>query len=62
MRESPGIGSFAAAVFVPPLAVHFRCGPGRDFWIACALTLLGWLPGIGFALWALLRRESVPAA
>lgn len=39
-----------AAVLLPPLALYRVAGPGRDFWIACGLTVLGYLPGVAFAL------------
>lgn len=39
-----------AAVLLPPLALYRAAGPGRDFWIACGLTVLGYLPGVAFAL------------
>ena len=38
------------AILLPPLGVYWVAGPGRDFWIACGLTLLGFLPGLAFAL------------
>ena len=38
------------AILLPPLGVHWVAGPGRDFWIACLLTVLGFLPGVAFAL------------
>lgn len=58
-------GPIVAAVLLPPLGVYLARGPGRDFWIATGLTVLGFLPGIGFALWSVLRdspaRFSEPA-
>ncbi len=39
-----------AAALLPPLGVFRAFGPGRDFAIACAMTLAGYLPGVGFAL------------
>ena len=40
----------AALAVLPPLALYRVAGPGRDFWIACGLTALGYLPGVAFAL------------
>ena len=57
-------GQIAAAVLLPPLGVYLARGAGRDFLIACGLTVLGFLPGMAFALWAVLqpaRAEPVPA-
>lgn len=56
MRARPG--QVAAAVLLPPLGVYLARGGGRDFAIACALTLLGFLPGVVFALWSVLRGDS----
>jgi uncharacterized membrane protein YqaE (UPF0057 family) len=60
MAASPG--RIAAAALLPPLGVYLHRGPGRDFLIACGLTVLGFLPGVAFALWTVLRGEAaVPA-
>jgi uncharacterized membrane protein YqaE (UPF0057 family) len=53
MPASPG--RIAAAALLPPLGVYWARGPGRDFLIACGLTVLGFLPGMGFALWTVLH-------
>jgi uncharacterized membrane protein YqaE (UPF0057 family) len=56
-------GRIAAAVLLPPLGVYLARGPGRDFLIACGLTVLGFLPGVAFALWTVVRdARRVPAA
>lgn len=47
-------GQVAAAVLVPPLGVYLARGIGRDFWIAMALTLIAFVPGMIFALWCVL--------
>jgi uncharacterized membrane protein YqaE (UPF0057 family) len=54
-------GRIVAAVLLPPLGVYLARGPGRDFLIACGLTVLGFLPGVAFALWTVLREERRPA-
>jgi uncharacterized membrane protein YqaE (UPF0057 family) len=59
MSASPG--QIVAAILLPPLGAYLARGAGRDFWIACGLTLLGWLPGAAFALWSVLRGEAVAA-
>jgi uncharacterized membrane protein YqaE (UPF0057 family) len=51
---SPPAGTIVAAVLLPPLGVYLAEGPGRDFLIACILTVLAFVPGIVFALWAVL--------
>ena len=57
--RSPAL--IAAAILLPPLAIFLAEGVSRDFWIAFALTCLGYLPGVAFALYTILNR-SVPAA
>lgn len=54
-------GPIVAATLLPPLGTYLARGAGRDFWIATGLTVLGFLPGVGFALWSVLRDSSVPA-
>jgi len=57
MNASPG--RIAAAALLPPLGVYLARGPGREFLIACGLTLLGFLPGAGYSLWVVLRGDSI---
>ncbi|MHA6718159.1 YqaE/Pmp3 family membrane protein [Sphingomonas sp. RS6] len=57
----PAPGRIAAAALLPPLGVHLDRGPGRAFGIACGLTLLGYLPGAGYALWLLFHPDAGPA-
>ena len=45
-----GAGAVAAAALLPPLGVHLAGRPPRDFWVASGLTLLGFVPGMVFAL------------
>jgi uncharacterized membrane protein YqaE (UPF0057 family) len=55
-------GPLVAAVFLPPLGTYLARGAGRDFWIACGLTVLGFLPGVAFALWSVLRDSDAKPA
>jgi uncharacterized membrane protein YqaE (UPF0057 family) len=59
VRARPG--QVAAGALLPPLGVYLGRGPGRDFWIASGLTLLGFVPGAAFALYTLLLREPARA-
>ena len=43
------------AILLPPLAVFLVDGIGNLFWIDLILTILGWLPGVIFALWVILK-------
>jgi len=59
MSASPG--QIVAAILLPPLGVYLARGAQRDFLIACGLTLLGWVPGVAFALWTVLKGDSIVA-
>lgn len=48
------------AFFVPPLAVYLQEGLSRRHWIAVLLTMLGIIPGILFAIYAVFEYESRP--
>jgi uncharacterized membrane protein YqaE (UPF0057 family) len=61
MAPRPGTGTIVAAILLPPLGVFLARGLGREFWIGAALTLVGWLPGVIFALVTILRpRDGEP--
>jgi uncharacterized membrane protein YqaE (UPF0057 family) len=56
-------GRIVAAVLLPPLGTYLARGSGREFLIACGLTMIGFLPGVAYALWTVLSKErQVPAA
>ncbi|RYE00815.1 MAG: YqaE/Pmp3 family membrane protein [Sphingomonadales bacterium] len=55
-------GHIVAAALLPPLGVYLHRGPGRDFLIACGLTVLAFAPGAAFALWTVLRSDAAGAA
>ena len=61
--ETTGVrpGAIVAAILLPPLGVFLDRGIGPAFWIAAALTLLFFVPGILFALFAILRPRLRPA-
>ena len=51
-----------AALFLPPLGVFLVRGLTGAFWISVLLTLLGFVPGLAFALYTVLTdRSTVPA-
>ena len=56
------VGRIVAAVLLPPLGAYLARGAGRDFLITCGLTVLGFMPGVGYALWTVLRDERQMAA
>ena len=56
----PAPGHVVAAALLPPLGVYLARGGGQPFLIACGLTLLGFAPGVAYALWTVLR-EPAPA-
>ena len=39
------------ALFLPPIAVYLKCGPGKNLIINILLCLLFYVPGIIHALW-----------
>ncbi|CAL4913942.1 unnamed protein product [Urochloa decumbens] len=41
------------AIFLPPVGVFLRYGCGVEFWIDLLLTILGYIPGIIYALYVL---------
>ncbi|XVE99380.1 hypothetical protein REPUB_Repub03eG0193100 [Reevesia pubescens] len=41
------------AILLPPVGVFLRHGCGGEFWIDLLLTLLGYIPGIIYAIYVL---------
>ncbi len=56
----PGAAAIVAALLLPPLGVFIAHGLGLSFWIAVALTCLGFVPGVMFALLTVLKPEMAP--
>ena len=54
-------GRIGAAVLPPPLGSYLATGPAREFLLACLLTVLGFVPGMLFALYLALRPTSALA-
>lgn len=48
------------AFLLPPLAIFLLEGASRRYWLCCALTACGLVPGILYALVALYRHEARP--
>lgn len=48
-------GAVVAAVLLPPLGIFLARGLGPEFWTGAVLTLVGWVPGVIFALLVLFR-------
>ena len=59
MRHSPA--TIAAAALLPPLGAFWVRGVGRDFWITTGLTLLGFIPGMAYALHLALLSDEASA-
>jgi len=51
----PGVGALVAAVLLPPLGIFLVRGLSPAFWIGTLLTLVGWVPGVVFALVTVLQ-------
>jgi uncharacterized membrane protein YqaE (UPF0057 family) len=60
MTKRPGILTFVAAILLPPLGVYLDRGLAPAFWIAVALTLIGYVPGAIFALIVLIAPDILP--
>ena len=50
-------GALVAALLLPPLGVRLAGASARAFWATCALTLLGFVPGVVFAVWTAARAS-----
>ena len=46
------------AVILPPLAVFLKRGAGTELVIGVVLWLLGWIPGVLYALYIVLNDET----
>ncbi len=51
-------GLIVAALLLPPLAIFLAEGVTRNFWITFGLTCLGYLPGVAFTFYTLLKRPA----
>lgn len=52
MTHGARAGALVAALLLPPLGVRLAGASRRAFWTTCALTLLGFVPGVVFAMGA----------
>ncbi|CAK9859184.1 unnamed protein product [Sphagnum jensenii] len=53
MGKGGGLGTcvdILIAILLPPLGVFFKYGCRMEFWICLLLTILGYIPGIIYAL------------
>ncbi|WP_246152499.1 YqaE/Pmp3 family membrane protein [Sphingomonas montanisoli] len=57
---SPGIVTLIAAILLPPLGIFLDRGITPAFWLGVVLTIIGWLPGVLFAVLLLLIPERIP--
>lgn len=48
------------AFVVPPFGLYMQEGLSRRFWIAALLTMLGFLPGMLYAVFTIFQHESQP--
>lgn len=46
------------AILLPPLGVLVQEGLNANFWISVLLTILGYIPGIIFALYIILKKPA----
>ena len=50
---------FLLAVLIPPVGVFMAFGVGSTLFINIGLTLLGGIPGIIHAVWAIAKQDQV---
>jgi uncharacterized membrane protein YqaE (UPF0057 family) len=43
------------AIILPPLGVFFKYGFEMEFWLCLLLTILGYIPGIVYAIYVIVR-------
>ncbi|MCO5589511.1 hypothetical protein L7F22_043479 [Adiantum nelumboides] len=48
------------AIILPPVGVFLRFGCQIEFWICLFFTVLGYLPGVIYALYVLLYTPPLP--
>ncbi|MDB5718168.1 MAG: hypothetical protein JWM38_1595 [Sphingomonas bacterium] len=59
--RSGSAAAIVAALLLPPLGVFLHQGITPSFWAAVALTILGFIPGMAFALFTVLKRRPTLA-
>lgn len=47
------------AIFLPPLGVFLTVGIGKEFWFSLILTILGYIPGLVYAVWVVAKKSPV---
>lgn len=50
-----GILQIIASVIIPPVGVFLKRGFGLSFFLSIVLTLLGYVPGLIYAIWVVTR-------
>ena len=48
------------AFFIPPLGVYLQEGLSKRHWLALLLTILGFVPGVLYAVYVIFQHESQP--
>jgi uncharacterized membrane protein YqaE (UPF0057 family) len=59
MPSAPPL-TLAVAILLPPLALFLTRGITPAFWLSILLTLMGYVPGMIFALLAILFPRQIP--
>lgn len=49
---------YVVGIALPPVGVFMTYGVGTQLFINIALTLLGWVPGVIHALWAISKSSD----
>ncbi|KNA21358.1 hypothetical protein SOVF_044100 [Spinacia oleracea] len=54
-RQTATFVDLLLAILLPPLGVFLKYECQTEFWICVLLTLFGYLPGIIYAIWVIVR-------
>lgn len=50
-----GFIQVVASVIIPPVGVFLKRGLGLSFFLSIVLTILGYVPGLIYAIWVVTR-------
>jgi len=56
----PSVWAVVAAILLPPLGIFLSRGITPAFWLTVLLTIIGWVPGVIFALALLFVPNQIP--
>ena len=57
-RDTVNMSAICCAIILPPLGVFIKFGVKVEFWICLVLTILGWIPGMVYALYIVIKEQE----